>query len=795
MSVPLLALSLAFFAGVAVAAGFASATVELGVLVAVATVAGGYALRAKRRGAAASLLVTAVFALGLLRAADGPIKPGTVLDFAAGRAVTLTGVIESDPVARGGTQEFRVATELIAVGGESTRVDGAVLLRAPLGPTYDYGDRVRGAVTLRPTARAGGSDFEVYLAEQGIVATGFLRDTEVVATGAGDPLRAAVSGARADLDGALARALDEPLAGLAQGIVTGRRGSLDPDLRSDLNDSNLSHLVVISGGNVTLLAALIVAGTAWILGRRRAVLLALVVIGAYTLFVGAEAPVVRAAIMASVFLLAGALGRRTSAAPAIALAAALLVAVSPQVVDDLSFQLSFAATTALALIAAPAYERAAAAVGLTTGGRSAGTAAASTLLETVIISAAAVAATLPLIALHFGRISLVALPANLLVVPTFPFIFLGSLATAIAGAIAPGLGEFVGWIAAWLPLSWFVEVAQWSASLPFASANIDGFRLEHAAALYAALIGLAVWLRGTRRRRPTGPSRPRLPSLDTPFAWTALGVLIAVNVVVWTAVTADDSDALQVHALDVGQGDAILVIAPSGHTLLIDGGPDGRLLLRELSNALPPGRRTIDVVVATHPQADHVNGLFALFDRYRIGRLLVSPVNDRTDIGRRLSTAAAAGGVSVQIATAETLLTLGTDVLVDVLPANSGRTSIADVNSGTVVLRIRHGEVAFLFTGDIEAAQELTLAQGEWDLSATVLKVAHHGSNTSTTDLLLRRVRPGLALISVGDGNGFGHPHTDVLERLSDTLLLRTDEQGTITLFSDGTGVRYQTAR
>ena len=348
---------------------------------------------------------------------------------------------------------------------------------------------------------------------------------------------------------------------------------------------------------------------------------------------------------------------------------------------------------------------------------------------------------------------------------------------------------------AWLPLSWFVAVTEALASLPLAAAQVDGFGLEYAILLYGALAALALWLYRTPlpRRRA---ARWGLPALERPLALFAAGVLVATNLVVWPAVAERAPDDLRVDLLNVGQGDAILARAPSGRTLLVDGGPDGATLVRELTAALS-GRRTIDVVVATHPDADHVNGLFTLLDRFRVGTLLVSPLNDRAALGRTLVAEAEARGIPVRVATPGTVIDLGAGVLVEVIgplpPLEPGAEML--LNNAAVVLRIAHEDVQFLLAGDIEAAAELALAMSAAPLHATVLKVAHHGSRTSSTDLFLRRVQPSLALISVGAGNRFDHPHDAVLERLEGVPVLRTDRSGTITLRSDGTTLRIHTAR
>ena len=610
-------------------------------------------------------------------------------------------------------------------------------------------------------------------------------------------MRAWLSEARATIDRGLARSLDEPLAGLAQGIVTGKRDGLDRELRLDLNTAGVSHLVVISGSNVSLIAAIVVAVLGWMIGRRRAIFAALVIVAVYTVFVGADAPVVRAAIMATTMLVAASLGRRTSATAAIAMAAALMVAVQPNVLSDLSFQLSFAATAGIALIATPARERLAPRLGLNGPATSGAQRIAGILLETSLVTAAAIAATTPLLALHFGELSLVALPVNLLVTPIFTWIFVGSFLTGIVGAAVPGLADEFGLLVAWLPLSWFVEVAEVGAGLPFAASKIDGFRVVHALILFGALGGLALQLQRPGRPRDPESGTPAWREAEVPAAAATFGVLAALSIVIWSAVFDPGRDTFDLHVLDVGQGDSMVARAPNGSTVLIDGGPDGRRLLSELTEALPRGQRRIDIVVATHPQLDHVAGLFTVFERFEVGSLLVSPANGETELGVRLAALAVASGTPVVVAEAGMRIDLGAGVILDVLGPLEGlsRSGAANPNNTAVVLRARHGGVAFLLAADLEAEAEILLARQGWDLRSAVLKVAHHGSSTSTTDLLLRQVRPSLAVISAGARNTFGHPTDEVLARLSGVQVLRTDLDGTIILRSDGEVVRLSRER
>ena len=250
--------------------------------------------------------------------------------------------------------------------------------------------------------------------------------------------------------------------------------------------------------------------------------------------------------------------------------------------------------------------------------------------------------------------------------------------------------------------------------------------------------------------------------------------------------------------------------------MLIDGGESTDDLLAQLRDALPSGHERLDLLIVTHPQIDHIGGFIDLFAHYEIGRIVVSPLNRRAALGRRLEQLASERGVEVAVARAGTRILLrdggGRPPLVlDVLwPTGDSGSSAGseaqadppDFNAESIVLRLTYGDLRALFTGDIGAAQELALARKQCgtapcDLTAQILKVPHHGSGGSTTDLLLRRVRPSLAIISAGAGNPHGHPHPDVLALLAreGAEALRTDERGRITIRSDGSAIVWESER
>lgn len=353
MRSPLLMLCVSFLGGTAAALSLGP-TAEAA---AVAAAAGsGLMLFARSGPRSLALLGPLLFALGVIQGGGAFVPAGPIVAV-SGHDVELRGLVVADPTLAEGGQDLRIAVRELRLGGEVRDSAGVVLLRTEPSVAFRYGDEVAGQVTLESLDLSErGSEFERYLAERGVSATGFLRSAVLVSAGGGNARQRGVSQARSTLDDALAAALPEPPAGVAQGIATGRRGGVERALRDDLNTAGISHLVVISGSNVALLAMLVTGALAWLIGRRQSVIVALLLVAAYTIFVGADAPVVRAAIMATMLLSASLLGRRTSATPMVALAAALMVAWEPTVLRDLSFQLSFAATASISLIAVPPRE-------------------------------------------------------------------------------------------------------------------------------------------------------------------------------------------------------------------------------------------------------------------------------------------------------------------------------------------------------------------------------------------------------------------------------------------------------
>ena len=781
-------LSIAWLAGGALAAAGYS---DEWWLIALAFVIGSVALVLRGAHGQALLLGMALLAgLSSLSRYEAS-RSGPLPDVGEG-TVRAVGSVVSEPETRSETQSFRVRVADVLesdAGTDQGLVGEHLRVVRPIYPEFRHGDVVELVGEITPLGDIESEGFRTYLESQGVVAS--MEYPDVVVTGHRDRggVSDAMAGLRRELGKALERSMPEPEAALAKGMLLGQRDGIPADVEQEFNDAGISHLIVISGANVMLVAGFVVGMSRSAVGRRHAIVVAMLVVVAYAIFVGGSPPVLRAAVMAIVVLSGVLFGRgdfsRGVASPlhshglnALLLAGVAMTLLDPQVVKDVSFQLSFAATLGIVLFAGRFEER----IDLLL--RRLPEAPARFLSGQLAMTTAASIAVIPIIAIYFGRLSLVSIPANLLAAPLFVMALGGSALTAAAGAVDAGLGAQVGEFGH-VPMFLLVTLADVAASLPLASIAVTGRGIRDAVAMYGLVTIVLGWL---LRRRPRDPDEVTLKRVRVGWAAVAAIAVAGAAVVVWWGALSQDSDRLRVTVLDVGQGDAILIETPDGNTILVDGGPSGSVLMQALGEALPAPEREIDLVVLTHGQDDHVAGLVEVLRRYDVAQVMEGPLPGETGAYREWVRAVEAEDALRHVAMAGKRIELGDDAYIEVL-APDRRLDDGDLNNNSVVLRLVYGEVSFLLTGDIGTLGEKALLDSGFDVRSTVLKVAHHGSEGSTGEEFLDAVAPAVAVVSSGTGNPFGHPDPGLRRRLGEVPLFRTDLNGSVRFESDGRSV------
>lgn len=567
---------------------------------------------------------------------------------------------------------------------------------------------------------------------------------------------------RADLARPLELLVPEPESGILLGIVLGERASISPDLASAFAVSGTTHLLAISGFNMTLVGtavALALRGRARPTTRAIATVAAIV---AYSVLVGLGPSVMRAALMASVASVGLASGRRAATANALCVAVTAMLFADPAAIADLGFLLSATATAGLVLWQAPLSERF--------------TVLPGALREGLATTLAASAPTLPIVAAAFGRVSLVSPLANLVAVPMFPPLMITGAAASVLGALSVDLARPVALVAYGCALALRIVVESFAA-MPIAALSVPS----------GPVTGLVVTLAliAAARGLPLIRAHIRIPRIAPPAFATPRGTLLAVPALLVAAVLVWPSTEpeVRVRALDVGQGDAYLVEL-GGATLLIDGGPDPARLMEELGASLPPWRRRIDVIALTHAHLDHGAGLIAALDRYEVG-ITLEPVGLNPGALTDLWAAGIARAHAERHAVrAGQRLRVGDAVITVLSPENDPR-----VDTPSLVLRIERGRFSALFMGDAtdEALADLLLHPD--GLHSRVYVPPHHGAATPHGVTLVEAVRPEVALISVGAGNRYGHPTPETLAALGGITTFRTDRDGTVEVSLDGPGL------
>jgi competence protein ComEC len=760
---------------------------------------------------------------GTLR--DEPVK----LPWGFGLEIQLAGV------------EFE-NTELTTVGGlrlsYSPRPGDSTL------PVLHAGDEVTVLTQAkRPQVfrDEGAFDRRAYLATQGIDLVATLRSPELIHRLSAAPRTAGtlLARTRRELRDEVDRLFDgrPEVAAVLRAMLLGDRSFVDRDEAVDFQKTGVFHVLVVAGLHVGALAFFLYwLGRKLRLSRAATMMFTLTLLFAYVAVIEQRPPVLRAALMAAIVVLGGFFYRRLDVLNSAAIAALVLLVARPLTVRDSSFQLTFLAIGCIAGLAAPwldrhvqpyaralrgwrdvtrdaAHEPRAAQFRIDLRGMASwlsarlplriaaplenalagGIGFALRVWELMVLTLALQIGMLPLMARDFHRITLAAPFANLAAVPLTGIVVPLGFVTLGGALLFPGLARLLA-----VPLTSttlaLVHIVRWFARQPKWSYRIPGPHLWLVVAFFVFALLLATTLRMVH------PWRHRVASgLGSGLLVCSLLIALFPFSPAWSAAK------LEVSVLDVGQGDSLFVVSPRGKTMLIDGGGAFGGFAGQNNRGIDPGEEAVspylwsrgfqklDVVALTHAHQDHLGGLTAILENFRVGRLW---------IGREVNSPALA---KVEQMARDRKIPIEHETRAKSFAwdnvegkffwpeTTSAAPSPAAKNDDSLVLKLQYEDHAVLLPGDAErdAEREMLSENSSDELRAEVLKIGHHGSRNSTTSEFLAAVKPRLAIISVGEDNPYGHPNAELLERLANAgvRVLRTDREGAVHILMDGKGV------
>jgi competence protein ComEC len=690
--------------------------------------------------------------------------------------VEIEGRLLADATATDAGAALRVRVERVSAGGCLEPATGGVSLAVVGAMTtsargeWRAGRVIRAMAVLRRPARylnAGVPDLERAMARRGSSLVGSVKSAALVqVVSRGSWIDETAAAIRASVRRAIDRHVgsrDPQAAAIAVAILIGDRGALDPLVEQRLQEAGTYHVIAISGGNIAILAGLVL-GALWAIRIRGgwAAGAAIVLLSAYAYVAGGGASVIRATAMAAIYLALRTIDQRTAPWHAMSVTLVTVLVASPLAIADVGLWLTFGATAAIvvgstiARLPQSMWFRAPAAM--------------------MLASVAAELALIPIVAFVFQRVTLAGLIVNVAAIPSMAVVQVAAMLTAAADAVGLSMiAAFAGWTTH-VGVGGLVESARLVDIAPWLTWRVPSPAIGVVACYYLLLAASLVV------KKWTGPAVP------------AAALMLWIAAAPATLARLNGDNKLHLTVMDVGQGDAMLVTLPNGRTLMVDAGGvslGGTFDMgdRVLGPALRArGIARLDYLAVTHADPDHIGGAESLVRDFGPREIWYGTYVNNHQPSMALQSMATRKRAAWRWLQAGDRVELGGVELRVPHPGIADWQRQRVRNDDSLVIELRYGKVSVLLTGDISREVEQSLIPMLDLLPIVVLKSPHHGSGTSSSDEFIQRLKPRLVVIGVGRGNPYGHPVPQVLRRYeaSESEVFRTDRDGQVEMATDG---------
>jgi competence protein ComEC len=681
----------------------------------------------------------------------------------------ITGTLVEPPDYRDNYTNLRVEVSSVNTGDADLPVNGLILVRVSDNLVFHYGNILRLRGNLKTPPENEDFSYRDYLAAQHIHSYMSTAEVTILPGTGGNPFSRAMYALKDRSLNNIYRLFPDPESSLLAGILLGVDTGLTDKLQQAFKDTGTAHIIAISGFNISIIAGLFVTFFSRFLGPRRGALLAIIGIAFYTILVGADAAVVRAALMGGLALFAKQVGRRQFALNTLLAVALLMCLWNPLYIWDVGFQLSFFATLGLILYADP-FSQFANRIIARYFPASAAEKTAELFSEFVLLTLAAQVTTIPIMAYHFQRISLVSFIANPFILPPQPAVMiLGGLAVLLSLIWFP-LGQIAAWVA-WPFVVYTIRMVELFDRVPHGTLFLGKLSIWFVIVVYTLLFSvtfgaprLSAWFQSAKR------DQIKIP--------TGIGfvVLLLALLLVWRAALAIPDRLLHITFLDVGSADAVLIETPSGKHVLINGGPSVTTLSDELGRRLPAFNRKLDWLIVAGTDEEDVAALPRVIDRYPPDAVLWSGNTQGSFSSRVLNEYLSVSDIPVTNAEVDQTLDLGEGATIKVMTAGP--------RGAILLVEWKNFRTLLPIGMSFEALDELRNGASIGPVS--VLSLADAGYEASNPPEWIANLNPEIVELSVDAADQNGMPDSSVLESVKDYELLRTDQNGWIEITSDG---------
>jgi len=681
----------------------------------------------------------------------------------------ITGTLIAPPDYRDDYTNLRLDVQRVDTGDAELPVHGLILVRVPSNQTFEYGNILRLRGKLKTPPENEDFSYRDYLAAQDIHSYMTNGEVTILPDKGGNPIVAALYAFKQRSLDNIYRMFPDPESSLLAGILLGVDTGLTKELQQAFKNTGTAHIIAISGFNISIIAGIFFAFFSRFFGDRRGAVIAILGIALYTFIVGADAAVVRAALMGTLALFAKQVGRRQVALNTLLAVAAAMCVWNPLYVWDVGFQLSFFATLGLILYATPFSEFANRLI-VKYFPASAAEKFAELFSEFVLLTLAAQVTTIPIMAYHFQRISLVSFIANPFILPPQPAVMiLGGLAVLLSH-----IWFFAGQVAAWITwpfVAYTIRMVELFDRVPHGTLFLGNLSIWFVVLFYAALLSVTLgWSSFKEWIQSFGRDQLKFP------AGTGLVILIIGLLLVWRAAAAIPDGRLHITFLDVGSADAVLLQTPAGKYVLVNGGPSVTTLSDELGRRVPAFNRKLDWLVVAATDEEQVAALPRVLERYPPDAVLWSGNAQASFSSLVLKEYLTVNKIFVTDAEAGQELDLG----------DGGILKVLTVGPRGSVLLIEYKNFRTLLPVGISFEALDELQDGASVGPVSVLSLADSGYAVSNPPEWIINLNPELAVLSVDAADQNGMPDGEVLDALTGYSLLRTDESGWIEITTNG---------